>query len=81
MKTTLDISDPLLQEAKAVARRDGTTVRAIVERGLHLALSERRGRKAFRLKKASVGGSGLQPEAQNMAWEQLLNLGYEGRGS
>jgi hypothetical protein len=81
MKTTLEIPEPLLKEAKAVARRDGLTFRALVERGLHLALSERRKRKPFRMRNASVGGAGLQPEAQSLTWGQVLKLGYEGRAA
>jgi hypothetical protein len=80
MKTTLDIADPLFREAKAVARRDGTTIRAIVERGLQLALSERRDRKPFRLRDASVGGKGLHPAAGRLTPAQLIDMGYEGRG-
>lgn len=80
MKTTLDISDPLFREAKAVARRDGITVRAIVERGLQLALAERRQRKPFRLRDASVGGKGLQPTVAGLTPQQLIDLTYEGRG-
>lgn len=80
MKTTLDISDPLFREAKAVARREGVTMRAIVERGLHLALAERRSRKPFRLRDASVAGKGLQPAASRLSPAQLIHLGYEGRG-
>jgi hypothetical protein len=81
MKTTLDIADPLLKEAKAVARSEGTTLRALVERGLQLVLSGRRSsRRSFKLQDASVNGHGLHPDAVGHSWDVLRARSYEGRG-
>lgn len=80
MKTTVDIANPLLAKAKALARAQGTTMRALVERGLQLVLSERRRRRAFKLRDVSVAGKGLHPDAAGHSWDELRARSYEGRG-
>ena len=79
MKTTIEIADPLLQAARQAARRDGTTVRALVEHGLRLALDERRRAPSFQLRDASVPGQGLQSGAEGLAWHELRALAYGSR--
>src|SRR4029079_14810741 len=72
MKTTVEISDALFEAAKAVASRERTTVRALIEDGLRRVLGERRtGRQAFVLRQASFKGRGLQPHVAEGGWERL----------
>jgi len=81
MKTTVDISDPILNEARRIAAREGTTVRALIELGLRRVIAEKKTRAGpFRLRDASFGGEGLQPELSGASWERLRELAYEGRG-
>lgn len=80
MKTTLDISDPLLKEARKVAARERTTLRALVEQGLRQVVAEKKRRRAFRLRKASFKGRGLRTELAGAGWDRLRDLAYEGRG-
>lgn len=80
MKTTLEISDPLLREARKLAARERTTLRALVEQGLRRVVTERQRRPAFRLRKASFKGRGLRLEFQDATWERVRDIAYEGRG-
>jgi hypothetical protein len=80
MKTTLDISDPLLREAKRLAAREGTTLRALVEQGLRRIVTEKKQKTAFRLRRASFKGNGLRSEIEDAGWERLRDLAYEARG-
>jgi hypothetical protein len=81
MKTTLDISDPLLQQARKLAKRNGTTLRALVEQGLRKVVSESHPRKPFKLRDGSFGGQGLSDEFRDASWDQIRDLIYEGRGT
>lgn len=66
MKTTINISDPLLEAAKKAAAREGTTLRALIELGLRQVIETRKRGGVFRLRKASFRGQGLQPAATDL---------------
>ena len=80
MKTTIQIPDSLFEEARRLAHREQTTLKALVEQGLRRIISERKQRKAFGLRKATFKGNGLQPHLAAASWEQIRDLSYEGRG-
>jgi hypothetical protein len=80
MKTTVEISDTLAAEARAVARREKTTLRALIEAGLRQLLRDRRRRSRFRLRDASFSGRGLRPEFRDGDWQRIREAAYEGRG-
>jgi Arc/MetJ family transcription regulator len=80
MKTTIEISDSLLDEAKRLAAKEGTTIRAYVEQGLRRIVAERKSRGQFRLRKATYKGKGLQPGVQDATWERIRETIYQGRG-
>lgn len=82
MKTTVHISDPLLAEAKALATKEGTTLRDLIEAGLRREVAERRRRhRRFSLRDASFMGDGLQPEFRTAGWEKIRDTVYEGHGA
>ena len=80
MKTTLDISVPLLREARKIAARHRTTLRALVEQGLRKIIAERKAVRPFRLRKVAFRGQGLVPELPDADWDKIRDLAYKGRG-
>ncbi len=80
MKTTVEIPDSLLEAARKLASREGTTVRALVEEGLRRIVAERKRARVFRLRKATFKGDGLQPHVAGAPWERIRDMAYEGRG-
>ncbi|HVP35081.1 MAG TPA: type II toxin-antitoxin system VapB family antitoxin [Steroidobacteraceae bacterium] len=80
MKITVEISDALAEEAKAVARREKTTLRALIETALRQLLRRRRQKASFQLRDASFGGRGLRPELRDGDWRRIREAAYEGRG-
>jgi Bacterial antitoxin of type II TA system, VapB len=74
MKTTVHISDSLLEEAQALAASEGTTLKALINEGLQKIVKERRTAKPFKLRDGSVGGQGLHPDLEGANWEQIRDL-------
>jgi len=82
MKTTIELSDAALTEAKRVAQREKTTLRALVEEGLRRVLAERRARRGgFRLRHVTFKGDGLSPEFEAGGWAATRDAIYRERGA
>jgi hypothetical protein len=80
MKTTIQISDALLSQVRQLAQKEDTTLKELVEEGLRRVINERAERVPFKLRDASFGGKGLQPEFTDAGWDKIRETIYEAHG-
>jgi hypothetical protein len=79
-KTTIELPDALLRDAKRVALEERTSVKALIERGLRLVVRDRMRRGAFRLRRASFEGDGLVAGRSLSDWAAIREQIYAERG-
>ena len=78
MKTTVDISTPLLNEVKQHAAVHGLSLRQLIETSLRRLLDTRQAEVTpFRLKNRTFKGEGITEGAD---WPTVRRQIYEGRG-
>jgi hypothetical protein len=80
MKTTIDIADSLIQEAKEVAAAQSLTLKNLTEEGLRMVLEKRAARKPLSIKPVVMNGKGLSKEFREGGWETMRSAAYEGHG-
>jgi hypothetical protein len=81
MKTTIELPDSLVKQARQVARAEGSTLRALVEEGLQHALRVRSRRERKSLDFPVYGGSGLTDAFSDARWADIRDAVYRGWGS
>lgn len=77
MKTTVEIPDALLRQAKRVAAKEGIPVRELIEQGLRSALAEREKPRRSRFRQVVFHGTGLAPEFENARWDKFREAAYQ----
>jgi hypothetical protein len=82
MKTTIEINDALLHQAKQVALERKLSLKAVVETALRqfLTQTEAPHQPSFKLRKCSFKGEGLQPGLDEDDFATIRAMAYEGRG-
>ena len=78
MKTTIEISDRLLEELRDRARSGGTTMRRLLEEAITSYLAEE-GHGSYVLPDCSFSGNGLQPGLSEGDWDTIRTMIYEDR--
>ena len=81
MKTTIDIADDLLRQAKQVSRERCVTLRELVSEGLWYVIEKNEAKPAFHVQAVTFGGKGLAPEFRQASWGAIRDAAYEGHGS
>ena len=81
MKTTVELPDGLVRDAKRLALRERTTVRALIERGLRSVVAGRAPAARFTLRPGGFRGDGLVAGRSLRDWETIRDLSYSERGT
>lgn len=79
-KTTVEIPDTLLDEAKKVAARRKVPLRSLIEAGLRYVLKEQKSAGNFHLRDVKFKGKGLRAEFRDAEWDSVRQAAYENRG-
>lgn len=79
MKTTIEIDDALLREAKRLGVERNLTLKAIVDSALRQFLVEAHqpAERPFELRKCTFGGKGLQPGLDENDFATIRAMAYE----
>jgi hypothetical protein len=81
MRTTINLPDDLLIRAKKVAAESRTTLTALIEEGLHEAISRRKRRGRVRpTRLTTFGAGGLRPGVDLDDSASLLDVMDDGAG-
>ncbi len=81
MKTTIDISDHLLNRVKELARKEKTTLKELTEEGLTLVLEQHSSRAPRPIKPVVFGGKGLSEQFRGKSWADIRDEIYRGYGT
>ena len=76
MKTTIDIAEPLLRDARTYATAHGLTLHVVVELGLRAVLPPPERTIPYKLRDASFTGDRLNPAFQAMPWNDVRDTIY-----
>ncbi len=71
MKTTVEISEALLERTRRHARRTGRPMRALIEQGLRLVLDQESGTSKYRLPDFAAGDPKGENPLESFSWQDL----------
>ena len=80
MKTTIDIADSLFARAKGLSRREGTTLKQLVDEGLEKVLAEKENRQSVRIQPVVMEGTGIDPAFLQGGWNAIREAIYNQQG-
>jgi len=81
MKTTVELSDALLADFKAEAKKEGASMRELMETALRAWLEQKRASTTeYRFQNHPFDGRGVQEGIDEGSWDQVRGVIYEGRG-